>query len=162
MPLALGACRDREGPSGLGRTIDDQTKVEANTIMPIIKNFGFMWERDKVEWGKKGPGGSASFDGIRAGNKKRRVNFLEQMGIYVLYDKFEQPVQIGQAKVIFKRLQQHRSDHLRNRWSLFSWFGFYSAGARNQLLVRDLAAESTRTLKLGDGLVHRFHRTCPM
>jgi hypothetical protein len=35
------------------------------------------------------------------GNRKRRVQFAEQMGIYVLYDKFEQPVQIGQSKVIY-------------------------------------------------------------
>jgi hypothetical protein len=29
-------------------------------------------------------------------NRKRRVSFRGQMGIYVLYDRFEQPVQIGQ------------------------------------------------------------------
>ncbi len=50
------------------------------------------------------------------------------------------------------RLQQHRSDHLRNRWSLFSWFGFYSAGAKNQLLVNDQAAKVKRVLSLRDGL----------
>jgi hypothetical protein len=69
--------------------------------MATIKNFGFMWERDKVVWGKPGPGGTSSLEGVMVGNRKRRVQFAEQMGIYVLYDKFEQPVQIGQSKVIY-------------------------------------------------------------
>ena len=120
--------------------------------MPIIKNFGFMWERDKVDWGKRGPGGTASFDGILEGNQRRRVNFLEQMGIYVLYDRFEQPVQIGQSTGIFKRRRQHRADHLRNRWAYFSWFGFYAVGVKGQLLVKDQAAELRRVVSLGDGL----------
>ena len=120
--------------------------------MTTIKNFGFMWERDQVNWGQQGRGGSSSLDGAQNGKLKRRVNFLEQMGIYVLYDKFEQPVQIGQAKRIFKRLKDHRRDHLRNRWSLFSWFGFYKVGARNKLLVKDQAAELRRTLTLGEAL----------
>jgi excinuclease UvrABC nuclease subunit len=74
------------------------------------------------------------------------------MGIYVLYDKFEQPVQIGQSRTIFKRLRQHRRDHLRNRWSLFSWFGFYKVGVNNELLVRDQAAQLRRTLTLEESL----------
>ena len=118
--------------------------------MPIIKNFGFMWERDKVDWGRRGPGGRARFQGIKVGNKKRKVDFLNQMGIYVLYDKFEQPIQIGQAAVIFTRLGQHRTDHLRNRWSLFSWFGFYQVGAKDVLQIRDQADELRRQVTLGE------------
>lgn len=119
--------------------------------MPIIKNFGFMWEREKVDWGKKGPNGGARFDGISAKNRKRVVSFLDQMGIYVLYDKFEHPVQIGQAAVIFKRLRQHRRDHLRNRWASFSWFGFYQVSKNTAvLLVKDAADELKRQVKLGE------------
>ena len=51
--------------------------------MPIIKNFGFMWEREKMGWGR--PTGRY-FDGVMVGNKKRKVSFLKQMGIYVLYE----------------------------------------------------------------------------
>jgi hypothetical protein len=110
----------------------------------IVKNFGFMWERDKVDWGRRGPGGSASFDGFMVNSRKRRVSFLGQMGIYVLYDRFEQPIQIGQATNIFDRLREHRRDYLRNRWSYFTWFGFYQVGASDELLVKDQAGELTR------------------
>jgi hypothetical protein len=120
--------------------------------MATIKNFGFMWERDKVDWGRQGRGGTSSFEGVMVGNRKRRVDFVDQMGIYVLYDRFENPVQIGQSKKLFARLRQHRRDHLRNRWSLFSWFGFYKAGAKNELLVKDQPAELRRTLTLKESL----------
>jgi hypothetical protein len=53
-----------------------------------------MWERAKVDWGRQRPGGTARFEGVKVGNKKRRVDLLNQMGIYVLYDKFEQPIQV--------------------------------------------------------------------
>jgi len=120
--------------------------------MATIKNFGFMWERDKVDWGRRGPGGTSSFKGVMVGNRRRVVEFSDQMGIYVLYDRFEQPIQVGQSKLIFNRLRQHRADHLRNRWSLFSWFGFYKVGAKADLLVRDQAAELRRTLTLEESL----------
>jgi hypothetical protein len=67
-------------------------------------------------------------------------------------DKWEQPVQIGQSIVIFKRLKQHRRDHLRNRWSLFSWFGFFKVGVNNELLVRDRTKELKTILTLEDSL----------
>lgn len=118
----------------------------------IIKNFGFMWEREKVRWGSRGPGGKAVFMGTMVGNKKRQVDFLGQVGIYVLYDRFEQPVQVGQAKNIFSHLRQHRRDHLRNRWVSFTWFGFYKVGAQNTLLVRDQATELRRPISLGNAL----------
>jgi hypothetical protein len=121
--------------------------------MGTIKNFGFMWERDKVDWGRRGPGGSSSFKGVMVHNRKRVVEFADQMGIYVLYDKFEQPVQVGQSKLILKRLRDHRRDHLRNRWSLFSWFGFYQVSKNtNALLVKDQATELRRTLTLEESL----------
>lgn len=67
--------------------------------MPIIQNFGFMWERSEVAWGRPGPGGNARFEGRQVGKLKRVVDFQQQMGIYVLYDRFEQPVQVGQPSV---------------------------------------------------------------
>jgi len=74
------------------------------------------------------------------------------MGIYVLYDRFEQPVQVGQAGVIFTRLRQHQIDHPRNRWSYFSWFGSYQVGVNNKLLVKDQAKELKRNVSLRYGL----------
>jgi hypothetical protein len=60
-----------------------------------IENFGFMWDRDEVNWGRRGPGGTGSLKGFMVGGVKRIVEFSDQIGIYVLYEKFEQPVQIG-------------------------------------------------------------------
>lgn len=121
-------------------------------IMPTIKNFGFMWERDKVDWGTQARGARAVLFGRMVKRRRREVDFSEQMGIYVLYDRFEQPVQIGQSKNILKRLRQHRRDHLRNRWSYFSWFGFFQVGADNVLLVKESGPELRRTLTLGESL----------
>jgi hypothetical protein len=120
--------------------------------MPTIKNFGFMWERDKVDWGSRGRGRGSSLIGRRVNNLERVVDFAEQTGIYVLYDRFEQPVQIGQSERFFRRLKDHRRDHLRNRWSYFSWFGFYKVGRRNELLLRDQATELRRLTTLGESL----------
>jgi hypothetical protein len=120
--------------------------------MPTIKNFGFMWERDKVYWGARAPGDRSTLEGVMVHNRKRRVDFSDQMGIYVLYDRFEHPVQIGQSKNILKRLRQHRRDHLRNRWAYFSWFGFFKVGANDELLLRDAGPELKRTLTLGESL----------
>lgn len=116
--------------------------------MSTIKNFGFMWERDKVDWGRPGRGGNSLFEGFMVGNRSRRVDFSGQMGIYVLYDRFEHPVQIGQSKNILRRLKQHRRDHLRNRWAYFSWFGFFKVGVNNELLAGDRTAQLRRTQSL--------------
>jgi hypothetical protein len=120
--------------------------------MSTIKNFGFMWEREKVDWGRQARGAKARFEGVMVGNTKRIVDFRKQMGIYVSYDKFEQPIQIGQTRRIFGRLRDHKRDHLRNRWNYFSWFGFFKVGARNELLWRDQAEELKRSLTLADSL----------
>jgi hypothetical protein len=122
--------------------------------MSIIKNFGFMWQRDKVNWGSKGPGKKASLMGQQVGNLKRHVDFASQMGIYVLYDRFEAPVQVGQSERIFARLKQHQRDHLRNRWAYFTWFGFYQVGAgyTPELLVKDAAKKLKRVVNLAESL----------
>jgi hypothetical protein len=88
-----------------------------------IQNFGMLWERDKVDWGK--PGARGALWGISA--QRRRgdpVDFKTQTGIYVLYDEQRVPIWIGQASMIMKRLSDHRRDHLRSRWKYFTWFGF--------------------------------------
>jgi hypothetical protein len=120
--------------------------------LATIKNFGFMWERDKVYWGARAPGDRATLEGVMVHNRKRKVDFSKQMGIYVLYDRFEHPVQIGQSKNILKRLRQHRRDHLRNRWAYFSWFGFFKVGVNDELLVRDAGVELRRMLTLKESL----------
>jgi hypothetical protein len=91
--------------------------------MIAIRNFGMYWVRDKVEWGR--PRTMGQLRGVRA--TKRRdspVDFRTQTGIYVLYDEQRAPLWIGQAQLLYKRLSDHRRDHLRDRWKYFTWFGF--------------------------------------
>jgi hypothetical protein len=100
--------------------------------MIAIQNFGMLWERDKVDWGR--PRVTGSLRGIRAARRRAApVDFRYQTGIYVLYDEQRQPLWIGQAKGLFDRLRQHRRDHLWNRWVYFTWFGFRRVNANGSL-----------------------------
>jgi hypothetical protein len=90
--------------------------------MVAIQNFGMLWERNKVDWGR--PKVKGRLLGIRAAKRRgARVDFRYQTGIYVLYDEQRIPIWIGQAKVLFDRLRDHKRDHLWNRWTYFTWFG---------------------------------------
>jgi hypothetical protein len=101
--------------------------------MGVIRNYGFMWERGEVEWGKRGQRGTLL--GIKRTFQKQVIDFRRQLGIYVLYDRFDQPIQIGQTDKLFQRFQQHKRDHLRNRWTRFSWFGFHPVDEKNNCLL---------------------------
>jgi len=91
--------------------------------MIAIRNFGMLWERKKVDWGRQKVKGKLL--GIRADQRRvPPVDFRNQTGIYVLYDEQKVPIWIGQAKVLFARLRDHKRDHLWNRWTYFTWFGF--------------------------------------
>ena len=91
----------------------------------LIKNYGLFWDRDKVYWGRRNS--SASIKGFHSREKKRNIEFRAQQGIYALYDSAFNLVYIGQTgsgdQRLLKRLNQHRSDHLSQRWKYFSWFG---------------------------------------
>ncbi|MBV1798438.1 GIY-YIG nuclease family protein [Siccirubricoccus sp. G192] len=107
--------------------------------MAIIKNYGLRWVREKVDWG--GPGNRGSLGGKRAtARSSDSVDFREQIGIYVLYEPGFVPVYIGQAGFgaadLFTRLRNHRNDHLRDRWTHFSWFGFRDVNANCTLSAR--------------------------
>ena len=89
----------------------------------LIRNFGHLWERKFINYGR--PRVRCHLKGYR--NRAREVDFRDQIGIYVLFDKDLNPVYIGQAgkyQRLFGRLKQHEGDHLWNRWEHFSWFGF--------------------------------------
>ncbi|MFO0802775.1 MAG: GIY-YIG nuclease family protein [Gemmataceae bacterium] len=96
----------------------------------VIKNYGLLWNRDYVHWGA--PRNKGTLLGYRS--KKRIIDFRDQIGVYVLYDKDYVPVYVGQAgsgsKGLFSRLKQHMNDHLWNRWQHFSWFGLHPAGTK--------------------------------
>jgi hypothetical protein len=91
----------------------------------LIKNYGLFWDREKVHWGKQN--NSGSLKGFHNREKKREIEFRDQQGIYALYDAAFKLVYIGQTgsgdQRLLKRLNQHRNDHLSQRWKYFSWFG---------------------------------------
>jgi hypothetical protein len=74
---------------------------------------------------------------VGAAKANQVVDFREQIGIYVLYDKDLKTVYVGQAGSgnarLFERLKNHTNDHLRDRWSYFSWFGFREVTQKNRL-----------------------------
>jgi len=68
------------------------------------------------------------------------MNFWDQKGVYVLYDRDLVPVYSGQAGLVRKskgtgdggrtlgeRLRDHKVGKYRNGWEFFSWFGFLNA-----------------------------------
>lgn len=104
--------------------------------MAVIKNYGLRWVRDRVDWGGRGRRGSLT--GIpRSARTSAPVDFCEQIGVYVLYEAGFSPIYVGQAgfenATLFSRLRAHRNDHLRDRWTHFTWFGFREVNANGNL-----------------------------
>lgn len=106
--------------------------------MLAIRNFGHFWNRDLVDWGKRGPGARGKLSGYPPkGRPPFVVDFREQMGIYVLHTIARDVVYIGQAglgdKRLFERLRDHTRNHLRDRWQHFFWFGLREVNQNSSL-----------------------------
>jgi len=103
--------------------------------MFAIQNFGLLWERKYINYGW--PGVSGHLLGYKKGIEK--VDFREQNGVYILYDKDMLPVYVGQAGKgkgnLFSRLKNHDTDHLWNRWVYFSWFGLHKVNKDGSLFM---------------------------
>lgn len=108
--------------------------------MSIIKNFGLRWVRERVEWGAGGNAGSLMGKAVGA-KRSVSIDFRNQIGIYVLFEAGFDPVYIGQAGFgnadLFDRLKHHKKDHLRDRWTHFSWFGFRAVNADGSLSAKN-------------------------
>lgn len=103
----------------------------------LIRNFGHLWERKYINYGR--PKVSGHLRGYITSTKK--VDFREQIGIYVLSDKDLLPIYVGQAgngnRRLLARLREHERDHLWNRWEHFSWFGFRRVNQNGSLSLHD-------------------------
>lgn len=93
--------------------------------MPAIKNFGHLWDRNRVFWGRPNVSGTL----LGSHSSYGTVDFRDQKGIYLLHTDDFKVVYIGQVgsgnQTLFERLRQHtRSDELWNRWRYVSWFGW--------------------------------------
>ncbi len=125
--------------------------------MPIIKNFGFLWERSYINRGAGGVGNAGNLNGFRHGAKNQLVDFREQIGVYALYDENRTIVYIGQAgngnANLFARLKQHmKGSNLWNRWVYFSWVGFKEVNADGSLSMKQKVAAGVGGFKYGDAL----------
>lgn len=111
-------------------------RIKRVNIRTVIKNYGLMWRRDGVLWGRGGQRGS--LDGRRS---HRIVDFRDQVGVYVLYDEGRRPIYVGQAGQgnarLFIRLRAHTRDNLALRWQYFSWFGLLAVNMSGRLSGRD-------------------------
>ena len=101
--------------------------------MPIIKNYGFLWDRKHFYRGAGSDKGHLR--GWTKGNKDQKIDFRKQIGVYVLYDTNQSIVYVGQAgsgnATLFGRLKAHEKDALWNRWEYFTWVGFKDMNATN-------------------------------
>lgn len=99
----------------------------------MIKNYGILWQRKHLHIGNNNNPGTLRGKGRKVGE----VDFREQIGIYVLFDKDFRPIYIGQAgngkANLLSRLRAHTHDHLWNRWEFFSWFGLRSVTTKGIL-----------------------------
>jgi hypothetical protein len=107
-----------------------------------IKSYGNLWERKYIHFGSQGKPGSMLGHNSRVDD----VDFRDQIGIYILYDKNMKMVYVGQAgngkANIFSRIKQHTDDHLWNRWEYCSWYGFKSVNKDSTLSQKDHVEKS--------------------
>ncbi|MGO8866963.1 MAG: GIY-YIG nuclease family protein [Alphaproteobacteria bacterium] len=107
-------------------------RKRAQNIRTVIKNYGLMWRRDSVFWSTR------NANGILNGQKSfRKINFCDQIGVYVLYDEARRPIYVGQTgqgkSRLFARLRSHRRDNLAHRWHYLSWFGMLKVNKNGTL-----------------------------
>src|SRR5579859_3028712 len=91
----------------------------------LIRCFGEYWSPDRVDWGRRGPGGKGQLLGEYGPSRKRReVDVWSQRGVYILHDAWE-VVYVGKADgtPLGSRLKSHLSDRHAGRWDRFSWYG---------------------------------------
>ena len=120
--------------------------------MPIIKNYGFLWDRNHVY---RGAGSNAGhLKGTASG--LATADFREQIGVYVLYDSIQRIVYVGQAgngnATLFTRLKNHMDGQLWNRWQYFSWVGFKDVNSDGNLSAQQSVDSGVSGFRYSDAL----------
>jgi hypothetical protein len=122
--------------------------------MPIIKNYGFLWERKYIFRGFGGDGNAGHLRGFATGG--RNADFRDQIGVYVLYDRNQSIVYVGQAgngnATLFTRLRNHMDGALWNRWEYFSWVGFRDVNSDGKLSNQQSVESGVSGFKYSDAL----------
>jgi hypothetical protein len=106
----------------------DEAKKDARE-MGLINAFGMFWSRDHVHWKSSMP----HMWGVQQAGSTQ-VNFTDQVGVYVLYDR-DRAIYVGKAieRRLGPRLFDHTRDRLTGRWDRFSWFGVRGVRENGQL-----------------------------
>jgi len=137
-------------------TSDKETKraVSSSNKGLLIRNYGLFWKKSDIHWGEsKGNKGHLYGREMKQGRKAIRsnfstpgkVDFRDQVGVYVLYDDTFSLIYVGKAGAgagtsgLFKRLTDHR-DKMDDRWAMFSWFGTLSVNKTNHQLQKPIKA----------------------
>ena len=120
--------------------------------MPIIKNYGFLWDRNYIY---RGAGNNAGhLKGSASG--LALADFREQIGVYVLYDSGQRIVYVGQAgngnATLFTRLKNHMDGQMWNRWQYFTWIGFKDVNADGNLSAQQNVDSGVSGFKYSDAL----------
>ena len=120
--------------------------------MPIIKNYGFLWERKHIF---RGAGSNAGhLKGTSPGLEM--ADFRDQIGVYVLYDQFQNIVYIGQAgngnASLFTRLKNHMDGGMWNRWQYFTWIGFKAVNQDGSLSAQQSVDSGVSGFRYSDAL----------
>jgi excinuclease UvrABC nuclease subunit len=120
--------------------------------MPIIKNYGFLWDRGEIFRGA----------GSNAGHLKGEApgypiaDFRDQIGVYVLYDSNQRIIYVGQAgngnATLFGRLKAHMGGRMHNRWKYFSWVGFKDVNANGSLSAQQNIDSGVSGFRYSDAL----------
>ena len=120
--------------------------------MPIIKNYGFLWDRNYIY---RGAGNNAGhLKGSASG--LALADFREQIGVNVLYDSGQRIVYVGQAgngnATLFTRLKNHMDGQMWNRWQYFTWIGFKDVNADGNLSAQQNVDSGVSGFKYSDAL----------
>lgn len=101
----------------------------------MLLTYGLYWRADHIFWGSKGNSGMLLGAKTKS-SSARTVDFKLQRGVYALYADYDL-VYVGQTGAgdqrLFKRLKDHLSDHLAERWDRCSWFGTQWVTQQHQL-----------------------------
>ena len=101
-----------------------------------------------------GDGNAGHLTGKTNGNRK--ADFREQIGVYVLYDRNQNIVYVGQAgngnATLFTRLKNHMDGALWNRWEYFTWVGFRDVNVNGSLSNQQSVESAVSGFKYSDAL----------
>ena len=98
---------------------------ETEAKLTSVAAYGLYWDRDKVNWEPgRGRGNRIRLLGS-PDDSNIEIDFAEQWGIYILYNRLS-VMYIGRTTdSLLGRLRDHNSRNRRSaRWDQFSWFGF--------------------------------------